>query len=70
MDLNYEIINEKYESDKIWVVILKSSTLTTLNTMVEFDQNSNLNIFDLPNNKFELISNFQMNHRFQTWQVK
>ena len=59
MDFNYEIINEKFENDKVWVVILKSSTLTTLKTMVEFGPNSNLKIFYLPNNKFESILNFK-----------
>ena len=46
MDFNYEIINEEFENDKIWIVILKFSTLTTLKTMVEFDPNPNLKIFD------------------------
>ena len=32
--------------------------------MVEFDTNSNLKIFDLPKNKFEPISNFQMKSSF------
>ena len=45
MDFNYEIINEEFENDKVWVVILKSSTLTTLKIMVEFDPNPNLNFF-------------------------
>ena len=44
MDFNYEIINEKFENDKVWIVILKSSTLTILKTMVEFDPNPNLKI--------------------------
>ena len=26
---NYEIINEEFENDKVWVIILKFSTLTT-----------------------------------------
>ena len=60
MDFNYEIINEEFENDKIWIVILKFSTLTTLKIMVEFYPNSNLKFFYLSNNKFELISNFQM----------
>ena len=64
MDFNYEIINEEFENDKVWVVILKSSTLTTLKTMVEFDPNPNLNFFDLPNNRFKPISNFQMKSWF------
>ena len=53
MDFNYEIINEKFENDKVWVVILKFSTLTTLKTMVKFNLNPNLKIFNLPINKFE-----------------
>ena len=59
MNFNYEIINEEFENDKVWVVIFKSSILTTLKAMMEFDSN-NLKIFDLPNNRFEPISNFQM----------
>ena len=39
---NYEIINEEFENDKIWIVIIKFLTLTTLKTMVEFDPNPNL----------------------------
>ena len=31
MNFNYEIINEEFENDKVWVLILKFSTLTTLN---------------------------------------
>ena len=58
MNFNYKIINEEFENDKIWVVILKFSTLTIFKIMVEFDPNSNLKIFDLPNNKFEPISKF------------
>ena len=58
MDFNYEIINEEFENDNVWKVILKFSTLTTLKTMVEFDPNPNLKVFDLPNNKFEPILNF------------
>ena len=46
MDSNYEIINEKFENDKVWVFICKFLTLTTLKTMVEFDSNSNLKRFD------------------------
>ena len=38
MDFKYEIINEEFENDKIWVVILKYSTLFTLKTMVELIQ--------------------------------
>ena len=60
MNFNNEIINEKFENDEIWLVILKFSTLTTLKITVEFDRNPNLKIFDLPNKKFESISNFQM----------
>ena len=58
INFNYEIINEEFENDKVWVIILKFSTLTTLKTMVEFNPNLNLKIFNLPNNKFEPISNF------------
>ena len=58
MDFNYEIINEEFENDKIWVVILKFSTLTASKIMVKFNSNPNLKIFDLPNNKFESILNF------------
>ena len=29
MDFNYEIMNEEFENDKVWVVIFKFSTLTT-----------------------------------------
>ena len=50
MNFNYEIINEEFENHKVWIVILKFSTLTTLKTMVKLDINSNLKIFDLPNN--------------------
>ena len=61
MDFNYKILNEEFENDKVWVVIiLKSSTSTTLKTMVKFDLNSNLKMFDLSNNRFEPILNFQM----------
>ena len=55
-----KLINEEFENDKVWVVVLKFTTLTTLKTMVEFDLNLNLKIFDLPNNKFEPILNFQI----------
>ena len=58
MNFNYEIINEEFENDKVWVVILKFLTLTTLKTMMELDSISNLKIIDLPNNKFEPILNF------------
>ena len=50
MDFNYEIINEEFENDKVWVVIFKFSTLITLKAMMEFDPNSNLKFFYLPNN--------------------
>ena len=56
MDFNYEIINEQFENNKVWVVILK--------VMVEFDPNPNLKIFDLTNNKFDSIPNFQMKSSF------
>ena len=58
MDFNYEIINEKFENDKVWVVKLKFSTLPTLKTMVKFDPNPNLKSFDLTNKKLKLILNF------------
>ena len=58
MDFNNEIVNEEFENDKVWVVILKLSTLTTLKTIVKFNSNPNLKIFDLPNKKFEPILNF------------
>ena len=58
MDFNYEIINKEFENDKVWVVILKFSTLATLKTTVKFDPNSILKIFDLSINKFEPILNF------------
>ena len=64
MDFNYEIINEKFKNDKVWVVILKFSTLITLKTKVEFDPNPNLKNFNSPNNKFEQITNFQMKSSF------
>ena len=58
MNFNYEIINEEFENDKVLILILKFSTLTTSKIMVEFDPNSNLKTFDLPNNKFKSIPNF------------
>ena len=51
-------------NDKVWVVILKFTTLITLKTIVKFDPNTNLKIFDLLNNKFEPIPNFQMKSMF------
>ena len=63
MDFNYEM-NEEFENDKVWVVILKFSTLTTLKIMEEFDSNPNLKIFDLSNNKLKSILNFQMKSSF------
>ena len=57
MNFPYEIINEEFKNDKIWVVIFKFSILTTLKTMMEFDSNPNLKIFDFPNNRFKPISN-------------
>ena len=42
----------------------KFSTLTTLNTVVKFNSNPNLIIFELPNNKFGSILNFQMKSWF------
>ena len=65
MNFNYEIINEEFENNKVWVVIFKSSILTTLKIMMKFDSNLNLKIFDLPNNRFVQISNFQMKSLFQ-----
>ena len=70
MDFNYEIINEEFENDKIWVVILKLSTLATSKTMVKFDPDPKLKIFDLPNNKFESIPNFQMKSSFPNMTLK
>ena len=58
MDFNYKIINEKFENNKVWIVIIKFSTLTTLKKIVEFNSNLNFKIFDFPNNKFELIFKF------------
>ena len=60
IDFNYKIINEEFENYKVWIVILKFSTLTNLKTMVEFDPNLNLKIFYLPNNKFKPMLNFLM----------
>ena len=53
---------KEFENDKVWIVIFKFSTFTTLKTMVEFDSNPNLKIFDMPNNKFEFknLSQFQI----------
>ena len=65
MDFNYEITNEEFENDKVWVVIFKFSTLTTLKTIVKFDPSTNLKIFNLPNNKFKPIPNFQMKYMFR-----
>ena len=64
MDFNYKITNEEFENDKVWVVIFKFSTLTTLKIIVEFDPNTNLKIFNLLNNKFKSILNFQMKYMF------
>ena len=64
IDFNYETINEEFENDKILVVILKFSILIPLNTMVEFNLNLNLKIFNLSNNKFKPILNFQMKLSF------
>ena len=38
MDFNYELINEEFENDKMWKVILKFSTLSTLQTILELIQ--------------------------------
>ena len=71
VDFNYEIINEEFENDKVWVVILKFSTLTTQKTIAEFHPNPNLKNFDLPNNnKFEPIINFQMKSSFPNMALK
>ena len=43
--MDYEIIYEEFENDKVWIVILKFSILTTLKIMMEFDPNPNLKIF-------------------------
>ena len=59
MNFNYEIINEEFINDKIWIVIFKFLTLTTLKTMVEFDL---IKFFDLANKKFE--PNFQIKSSF------
>ena len=64
MNFNYKIINEEFGNDKVWVFNLKFSTLTTLKTIVEFDSNPTLKIFDFPSNKVEPISNFQMKSSF------
>ena len=64
MNFNYKIINKEFENDKVWIVIFKSSILTTLKAMIKFDSNPNLKIFNLPNNKFGPISNFQMKSLF------
>ena len=64
MNFSYKIINEEFGNDKIREVILKFSTLITLKTIVKFDSNSNLKILNLPNNKFESISNCQMKSSF------
>ena len=64
MNFNYQIINEEFENDKVWIVILKFLTLTTLKIMMELDSNPNLKIIDLSNNKFEPISNFQIKSLF------
>ena len=41
-------------------------------SQVKFNQNSNLKIFNLPNNKFKLISNFQikLSRSFQNYSPK
>ena len=52
------------ENDKVWVVILKFSISTTLKTTMKFDPNLNLKIFNLPNNKFKSILNFQIKSSF------
>ena len=64
INFNNEIINEEFENDNVWIIILKFSTLTTLKTMVKFDQNLNLKFFYLSNNKFESILNFQIKSLF------
>ena len=64
MDFKY-IINKEFENDKVWVVILKFSTLKTLKIMVEFDLNLNLKFLNLSNNKFKSIPNFQIKSSFR-----
>ena len=53
MNFNYKIINKEFENNKICVFIFKFSTLTYLKTILKFDSNSNLKIFNLQNNKFK-----------------
>ena len=60
MNFNYKSINKKFENDKVWVVILKFSILTTLKIMVEFENyvvvNKNFTIkFDINNLSIEII---------------
>ena len=64
MNFNYKIINEEFENDKVWIVILKFLTETILKTMMELDSNPKLKIIDLSNYKFEPILNFQMKSLF------
>ena len=35
LDSNYKIINKEFENDKVWKIILKSSSLTTFITMID-----------------------------------
>ena len=62
MNFNYEIINEEFENDK--VSHSQILNFNSLKTIMKFDLNSNLKIFNLPNNKFKPISNFQMKQWF------
>ena len=35
VDFNYEIINEEFENDKVWEIILKSSSFITMVDLIE-----------------------------------
>ena len=61
---NYEIINEKFDNDNVWEVIFKFSSLSTLKNIGGILSNPNLKIFNLSNNKFESILNFQIKSSF------
>ena len=61
MNFNYEIINKEFENDKAWEIILNFNYFKNNGGI---DLNPNLKIFNLPNNKFELISYFQMKSSF------
>ena len=70
MDFNYEIKNKEFENDKVWVIILKLLTIITLKTMVEFNPNLNLKIFDLPNKKFEPNEIIVFKHSIKEFKMK